>query len=114
VLGKEHPSTLTTINNLAGVLRDQRKYEQAEIWRQALRLMKSMPGKEHPDTDEHGQPSGGAEGPGQVRPGRSDRQIGVRGRCWARASFHIDEHVQLGGSAEPSGEARAGEEYLCW
>jgi hypothetical protein len=27
VLGKEHPSTLTSMNNLAGVLRDQGKYE---------------------------------------------------------------------------------------
>ena len=30
VLGKEHPSTLTSMNNLAMVLRDQGKYEQAE------------------------------------------------------------------------------------
>ena len=30
VLGKEHPSTLTAMNNLAGLLRDQSKYEQAE------------------------------------------------------------------------------------
>ena len=36
---KEHPSTLTTMNNLATVLRDQGKYEQAEVMhRQALRL----------------------------------------------------------------------------
>jgi hypothetical protein len=27
VLGKGHPSTLTSMNNLAGVLRDQGKYE---------------------------------------------------------------------------------------
>jgi hypothetical protein len=30
VLGKEHPDTLTSMNNLAGVLRDQGKHEQAE------------------------------------------------------------------------------------
>ena len=30
VLGKEHPSTLTSMNTLAGVLRDQGKYEEAE------------------------------------------------------------------------------------
>ena len=30
VLGKEHPDTLTSVNNLAGVVRDQDKYEQAE------------------------------------------------------------------------------------
>ena len=30
VLGKEHPDTLTSMNNLAVVLRDQGKYEQTE------------------------------------------------------------------------------------
>jgi len=30
VLGKEHPDTLTSMNNLAEVLRGQGKYEQAE------------------------------------------------------------------------------------
>jgi hypothetical protein len=38
VLGKEHPDTLTSMNNLALVLSDQGKYEQAEeIQRQTLR-----------------------------------------------------------------------------
>lgn len=31
VLGKEHPSTLTTMNNLAGVLGNQGKYEEADF-----------------------------------------------------------------------------------
>ena len=30
VLGKEHPDTLTSVSNLASVLRDQGKYEAAE------------------------------------------------------------------------------------
>ena len=30
VFGKEHPDTLTSMNNLAGMLRDQGKSEQAE------------------------------------------------------------------------------------
>jgi tetratricopeptide (TPR) repeat protein len=30
VLGKEHPDTLTSMNNLAMVLSDQGKYEQAK------------------------------------------------------------------------------------
>jgi len=29
MLGKEHPSTLTSINNMAAVLKDQGKYGQA-------------------------------------------------------------------------------------
>ena len=37
--GTEHPDTLMSMNNLASVLRDQGKYEQAEeMHRQALRL----------------------------------------------------------------------------
>jgi hypothetical protein len=37
VLGAEHPDTLTSVDNLALVLRDQRRYEEAEqINRRAL------------------------------------------------------------------------------
>jgi tetratricopeptide (TPR) repeat protein len=51
VLGKEHPSTLTSMNDLASVLSDQGKYEQAEeMHRQALGLRETMLGKEHPST----------------------------------------------------------------
>jgi hypothetical protein len=49
VLGKEHPSTLTSMNNLAMVLSDQGKYEEAEaMHRQALGLREKALGKEHP------------------------------------------------------------------
>ena len=38
VLGKENPDTLRSMNNLAAVLSDQGKYEQAEeMFRQALK-----------------------------------------------------------------------------
>jgi hypothetical protein len=51
VLGKEHPGTLVSRNNLALVRSDQGRYEQAEeMHRQALRLRKTVLGKEHPDT----------------------------------------------------------------
>ena len=51
MLGKEHPSTLTSMNNLVSVLKDQGKFEQAEeMLRQALGLMETVLGKEHPDT----------------------------------------------------------------
>jgi hypothetical protein len=56
VLGKEHPGTLTSMNNLAGVLREQGKYEQAEeMHRQVLGLSETVLGKEHSHTDEHEQ-----------------------------------------------------------
>jgi tetratricopeptide (TPR) repeat protein len=51
VLGKEHPSTLTSMNNLATVLSDQGEYEEAiEMHRQALGLRETVLGKEHPST----------------------------------------------------------------
>ena len=51
MLGKEHPNTLTSINNLAGVLSSQGKYEEAEeMHRQALTLKKRVLEKKHPDT----------------------------------------------------------------
>jgi tetratricopeptide (TPR) repeat protein len=51
LLGKEHPNTLSSMNNLAYVLSDQGKYEQAEeIHRQVLRLREIVLGKEHLST----------------------------------------------------------------
>lgn len=51
MLGNEHPSTLTSINNLAEILKRQGKYEEAEeIHRQALALIKRILGKEYPNT----------------------------------------------------------------
>ena len=51
MLGKEHPSTLRSMNNLADILSSQGKYEEAErIQRQALALKETVLGKEHPST----------------------------------------------------------------
>ena len=51
MLGKEHSSTLTSMINLAEVLRSQGKYEEAErMHRQALTLCETVLGKEHPST----------------------------------------------------------------
>jgi tetratricopeptide (TPR) repeat protein len=51
VAGGEHPDTLTSMNNLALVLSNQGKYEQAEeMYRQVLRLKETVLGKENPST----------------------------------------------------------------
>ena len=51
ILGGRHPSTLTSMNNLASVLERLGKYGEAEgIHRQTLGLRESKLGKEHPDT----------------------------------------------------------------
>jgi tetratricopeptide (TPR) repeat protein len=51
VLGKEHPDTLTSVNNLAALLKSLGDFESAEkLYRRALNQREKMLGKEHPDT----------------------------------------------------------------
>lgn len=51
VLGREHPDTLTSMNNLALVLDSQGKYEEAEqMHRETLGLCEKVLGREHPST----------------------------------------------------------------
>jgi tetratricopeptide (TPR) repeat protein len=51
VLGQEHPETLSTINNLAGLYRDQGKYVLAEpLLTNLLEVRRRVLGPEHPDT----------------------------------------------------------------
>ncbi|KAI2618440.1 hypothetical protein GGR54DRAFT_605477 [Hypoxylon sp. NC1633] len=50
-LGKEHPDTLISMNNLGIVLHNQGKYEEAvQIYRETLELMEQVLGKEDPIT----------------------------------------------------------------
>jgi tetratricopeptide (TPR) repeat protein len=49
VLGKEHPDTLTTMNNLAELYRLQGRHAEAEqLHQKALQLREKVLGKEHP------------------------------------------------------------------
>ena len=51
VLGKEHPSTLTSMDNLGVVLWRQGRYDEAEeMHRRVLELKEKVLGKEHPST----------------------------------------------------------------
>jgi hypothetical protein len=51
VLRKEHPETLTSMNNLAGVLFQRNKYEEAEgLHRQTLAAREKVLGTRHPST----------------------------------------------------------------
>ena len=51
MLGKEHPQTLRSMNNLADVLSRQGSYEEAErMHRQELALSERVLGKEHSDS----------------------------------------------------------------
>ena len=51
VLSDEHPDTLSSMHNLAGVLYGQGKYEEAEtMHRQTLAMREKVLGGEHPDT----------------------------------------------------------------
>ena len=50
-LGKEHPNTLTSLNNLAGLLNAKGDYAGAEpLYRRVLEARERTQGKEHPDT----------------------------------------------------------------
>jgi hypothetical protein len=50
-LGAEHPDTLTSRNNLAGVLSRQGELQQAaEPYRAVLEILERTLGAEHPDT----------------------------------------------------------------
>ena len=51
ILGEEHPSTATSINNLATLLRSIKRYKEAEpLYRKALEINKNVYGEEHPTT----------------------------------------------------------------
>lgn len=51
VLGKEHPDTLTSMNNLAGLYESQGKCEAAKaLYEETLQLRKKILGLEHPQT----------------------------------------------------------------
>ena len=49
LLGAEHPSVATSLNNLAGLYRSQGRYEEAEpLYQQALAMRQKLLGAEHP------------------------------------------------------------------
>ena len=51
VLGREHPDTLTSVNNLAALLKSKGDYDAAEpLYRRALEARERVLGREHPDT----------------------------------------------------------------
>ena len=51
MLGPEHPDTLTSVDNLAGLYKAQGRYSEAEpLFRRALAGWERVLGQEHPDT----------------------------------------------------------------
>jgi len=51
VLDDEHPLTATTLHNMAGVLVEQGKYEEAmQGYEEVLRVQQKVFGDEHPST----------------------------------------------------------------
>jgi tetratricopeptide (TPR) repeat protein len=51
VLGREHPDTLRSVNNLASLLDNKGDYDGAEpLYRRALEVRECVLGREHPDT----------------------------------------------------------------
>ena len=51
MLGQEHPDTLLSANNLAGLFQDQGRLAEAEpLFKRALEARERVLGKEHPET----------------------------------------------------------------
>jgi tetratricopeptide (TPR) repeat protein len=51
VLGREHPDTLTSLNNLAALYQAQGRYQEAEpLYQRTLRAREQALGPDHPDT----------------------------------------------------------------
>ena len=51
MLGKEHPSTLTIMHNLAVLYKAQARYQEAEeLYKEVLEKQEDILGKEHPST----------------------------------------------------------------
>ena len=51
VLGDEHPDTLTSISNLAGLYQSQGRYEEAEpLYLECIKGRRRILGNKHPDT----------------------------------------------------------------
>jgi Tetratricopeptide repeat len=51
VLGQDHPSTLTSMANLASTYRNQGRWKEAEdLQKQELEICLRVLGEEHPDT----------------------------------------------------------------
>ncbi len=51
MLGKEHPDTLTSVDNLAALYQAQGRLAEAEpLYKRALEGRERVLGKEHPDT----------------------------------------------------------------
>ncbi|KAK5082568.1 hypothetical protein LTS08_008833 [Lithohypha guttulata] len=113
VLGREHPDTLRSMNNLAMVLGKQGKYDQAEtMHRQTLELTKKVLGREHPWTlTSMNNLATGAGEAKQARAGRDDVSTDARADkegAGARASLDTDEHEQPGHGADRARQVRGG------
>ena len=51
LLGKEHPDVALSLNNLAGLYRNQGRYEEAKSYlKQALKIVEQALGPEHPSS----------------------------------------------------------------
>ena len=108
-LGVQHPDTLTSVSNLADVLQDQRKYDEAEKLksRRALEGREKELGAHHPRyADEREQPGGCSARSGEVRRSREAEPAGARRDgegTWSTSPRYADEREQPGGCSARSG-----------
>jgi Flp pilus assembly protein TadD len=96
VLGKEHPNTLHSMNNLTLVLDKQGKYDEAEkLHRQTLPLRENLLGKEHPDTLHSMNNLAGvlyAQGKYNEAEKMFRETLQLRKRCWVKRIQKCSQH----------------------
>ena len=103
VLGKEHPDTLTSVNNLAVLYQAQGRYAEAEpLYRRALEASGAGAGPRASRHAHQRQQSGGAVSEPRAATPRPSRCTAARWRpasgCWAGASRHAHQRQQSGGA----------------
>src|SRR5437763_1901998 len=86
-LGKDHPSTLTTVNDMADVYHSQGRYDEAlEHYGRALTGDEKAPGKDRQSTAPTGQNIAYADEPkGRPSSGTAERWLAMR-RRWGRTT----------------------------
>ena len=108
-LGKDHPDTANSLNNLAELYNKQGKYVEAEpLYKRALDIREKELGKDHPSTGHQPQQPGGAlSGAGEVRGGRTALQARSRHPregAGQKSSGHRHQPQQPGGTLRFQGK----------
>ena len=109
MLGKEHPDTALSLNNLAVLLEAQGDYAAARpLYERALAIRKRVLGEGHPDTATSLNNLAGCSGAGGLRRRRPlyEQALAIREAVLGRTPPHRHQPEQPGGAAAGAGGLR--------